>query len=371
MPWKIRMTAFEELFGLAKQLEAAAATANTEDIEQPLKALQGAANQVALAFSGSWLGYHSRVYYEAFATPPPGKHFSQEWGFHHPEGGRGGWREYSYDVVEAHIETLAKHPNLDPARDAARHADGVFDSGKAEIISVLETELATRPDSLLSQLKDDLEKLELKSPFDIAERWSPKGQMFTRDKTAMNQGFTVPAHIKAEAQVVSLRHSFEVCKKAAVIAKKAASHLERQSLPSFPTREPTGWDRVDRVLEKAHTQLSESRHEEDYQAVGLSCREIIISLGQAVYDPALHKHPDGTVPSGADGGRMIEAFLDAATEGGSNEYTRKHARAALNLAVHLQHKRTANFKAAALCLEATSSVANILAILVGRRDPKS
>lgn len=39
----IRMKAFEELFGLAKQLEAAAATANTEDIEQPLKALQDAA----------------------------------------------------------------------------------------------------------------------------------------------------------------------------------------------------------------------------------------------------------------------------------------------------------------------------------------
>ena len=31
------MRAFEELFGLAKQLEVAAATADTEDIEQPLK----------------------------------------------------------------------------------------------------------------------------------------------------------------------------------------------------------------------------------------------------------------------------------------------------------------------------------------------
>jgi hypothetical protein len=37
---------FEELFGLAKQLEVAAATADTEDIEQPLKVLQDAAKWV-------------------------------------------------------------------------------------------------------------------------------------------------------------------------------------------------------------------------------------------------------------------------------------------------------------------------------------
>jgi hypothetical protein len=145
--------------------------------------------------------------------------------------------------------------------------------------------------------------------------------------------------------------------------------IPHKSLPPFPAREPTGWERVDRTLETAHTQLFEGRHEEDYQAVGLHCREIIISLGQAVYDPAIHKSRDGVVPSEADGGRMIEAFLATAASGGSNEDIRRHARAALNLALHLQHKRTADFRAAALCLEATSSLANILAILIGRRDP--
>jgi hypothetical protein len=43
------MKAFEDLFRLAEQLQAAAATANTEDIEQPLKALQDAAYQVGQA----------------------------------------------------------------------------------------------------------------------------------------------------------------------------------------------------------------------------------------------------------------------------------------------------------------------------------
>lgn len=139
--------------------------------------------------------------------------------------------------------------------------------------------------------------------------------------------------------------------------------------PAVPPREPTGWERVDRTLEKAQTRFANANHAEDFQAVGLLCREIIISLGQAVYDPDVHQTPDGIKPSPTDGGRMIEAFVATAAAGGSNENIRRHARASLKLAVELQHKRTADFRDAALCLEATSSVVNILAILYGRRDP--
>src|SRR5262249_16870579 len=153
----------------------------------------------------SWLGYHSRVYYEGFVPPPPGANFSQEWGLKNLEftslGSRGAWREYNYDDVEAHIEELAKHPNLEPAPNAARQADEVFDKGKAEIISILETELASKPDAFLSKLKADLGKLEPMSQFDIAEHWAPQGQIITRDMIAMGQGNTVPAHINAAAKV--------------------------------------------------------------------------------------------------------------------------------------------------------------------------
>src|SRR5438128_9638811 len=133
--------------------------------------------------------------------------------------------------------------------------------------------------------------------------------------------------------------------------------------PAVPARQPTGWERVDRAVDKARNRMESARHEEDYQTVGLLCREVMVSLGQAVYDPALHMPPDGMTPSPTDAGRMIEAFFGQAAQGGSNENVRRHARAALQLAVELQHKRTADFRAAALCLEATSSVANIIAIL--------
>jgi hypothetical protein len=147
--------------------------------------------------------------------------------------------------------------------------------------------------------------------------------------------------------------------------------VPHQPMPSFPARGPTGWKRADRALEKAHAQVLEAQHEEDYQAVGHLCREIIISLGEAVYDPAIHSPSDGAKISKADAAGMIEAFLATAAAGGSKEDIRRHARAALDLTNNLQHKRTADFRTAALCLEATSSVANILAILDGRRDLKN
>jgi hypothetical protein len=134
--------------------------------------------------------------------------------------------------------------------------------------------------------------------------------------------------------------------------------------------EPTGWPRVDRSLGEARRRLEEASTEEQYQAVGLICRETLISLAQTVYDPNRHPTPDGKVPSETDAKRMLDAYLAVELGGGSNEIPRKHAKAALDLANELQHRRTATFREAALCAEATASVVNIIAILSGQRDPE-
>lgn len=133
--------------------------------------------------------------------------------------------------------------------------------------------------------------------------------------------------------------------------------------------EPTGWQRVDRTVTEIRSRLASARTEEQYQAVGLLCRETLISIAQAVYDAHLHPTLDGVAASQTDGKRMLEAYIAATLGGDVNKYVRKHATAALDLAISLQHKRTASFRDAALCVEATASVVNSIAILAGRRDP--
>ncbi len=134
--------------------------------------------------------------------------------------------------------------------------------------------------------------------------------------------------------------------------------------------EPTGWSRVDRNMEKIGSALETAKNEEDFQSVALLCREAIISLAQAVYDPQKHQQQlDGVVPSPTDAKRMFESYFLAELGGQCHEYHRKFARAVFDLAVNLQHKRTACFRDAAMCVEATRGIVNTLAILSGQRDP--
>lgn len=133
---------------------------------------------------------------------------------------------------------------------------------------------------------------------------------------------------------------------------------------------PTGWLRVDRTVGRARDELAAANTAEQWQTVALLCRETIISVAQAVFDPQRHPSPDGTEPSDTNAKRMLEAYVATELAGGANEEVRKHARSALALAVALQHRRTATFRDAALCVEATTAVVNIVAIVAGRRDPQ-
>jgi hypothetical protein len=132
--------------------------------------------------------------------------------------------------------------------------------------------------------------------------------------------------------------------------------------------DPTGWARVDRSVEKIIKTLETAKNEEDFQAVALLCREAIISLAQAVYDPEKHESLDGVKPSPTDAKRMLENFIAEALKGDSHDYQRKFAKAAFDLAVNLQHRRTAVFRDAGLCAEATRSVINVIAVISGQRD---
>jgi hypothetical protein len=146
----------------------------------------------------------------------------------------------------------------------------------------------------------------------------------------------------------------------------------KRGTPSEASRifqEPTGWAKVDRTVAEIRQRLARATTEEQFQAVGLLCREGLISLAQTVFDPAKHKILDDVNLSPTDAKRMLEAYLTTEMAGGENKVARQHARAALDLANEIQHKRTATFRQAALCAEATSSVINLIAIMSGQRDP--
>jgi hypothetical protein len=135
-------------------------------------------------------------------------------------------------------------------------------------------------------------------------------------------------------------------------------------------KEPTGWARVDRSVGEMRKRLEEAATEEQYQAVGLLCRETLISLAQLVFDPSKHCVQENINISKTDAKKMLDGYLSVEMAGNTNETVRKHAKAALDLGNDLTHRRTADFRQAALCAEATTSVINIIAIISGQRDPQ-
>ncbi|TBY02092.1 hypothetical protein [Rhizobium laguerreae] len=154
-----------------------------------------------------------------------------------------------------------------------------------------------------------------------------------------------------------------------LFAEPVASAVGRVHNPSpVGERETTGWTRVDRSLGKAKLQFQTASAEEEWQAIGLLCREILISLGQSVYDPQLHGDTDeaGTRIGSSDARRQLFAWLHFQMSGGDNKEVRAHIKASIDLAVHLQHRRTATRQLAALCLEATSSAVSVVAIIAAR-----
>lgn len=125
------------------------------------------------------------------------------------------------------------------------------------------------------------------------------------------------------------------------------------------------WNKVERNVDQAKKQLEQGTTEEQFQGIGLLCRETLISLAQVVYDPGRHSSIDGVSPSKTDAKRMLEAFILHELQGSTHEVARKFARAALDLANDLQHSRTASFRDAALCVEATSAVVRVVGLVSG------
>lgn len=223
----------EELLQIADRLDRLAERGNDGAITEPLGALKEAVDKVGRAFGGSWLGYHANVYYAGLKLPPPGAHFSQEWGLMDTYGSarlgsHGDWLEYDSENVRNAVYELAGNPDLEAACKFNEKAARDFDAHKSDVLSILETELANSSDSFLSRLKDEVDRLSVLSKGDVANRLSPKHQVMTRDTIVLGQENRVPPHISVLTEVLAIQHTLWIVQNLAKYARQAGSHLSRR-----------------------------------------------------------------------------------------------------------------------------------------------
>lgn len=217
----------EKLLAQATRLQQIATEAASTKISEPLEKLREAANQIGRAWSGSWIGYQSRVYYEGLIPAPPGAHFSSEWGFQDriSNESTGDWAEYAFDGVRDAILSEAGVSSLGALEQFAKQAKEVFQNAREEFLSVAVVSLENRSDAFLSRLKEQVENLKLTSRFDFIRAMQPR-QIMSRDSLAISQGTQTPPHIAVLSEVCALQNPTEKCEELAKIMRRAASHLE-------------------------------------------------------------------------------------------------------------------------------------------------
>ena len=219
----------EPLSAVADRLETLVKQASS--LTEPLERVRDAANEVGGAWSGGWLGYHSRVYYADLLAVPAGAHFSTEWGFDtryvsHPTVGD--WREYTFDEVTEHIFALAKVSSLKEAEGKAKELATSFQEAREEFLSALSVALEQKEDVFLVRLKSQVEELNIISKFDFARVTYPRGQLMSRDMTAATKGIQTPPHLIVIAAVCAVQNVSECCDKLTKLSKRAASHLSNR-----------------------------------------------------------------------------------------------------------------------------------------------
>ena len=210
------MSISEELLRIANQL------AKYEDYDSSkLDALEKAAKTIGKAWSGSSLGYHSRVYYADFQPPSPRAIFNAEWGFAFQDtfgvgplatDTRGDWREYDFDEVIQIIHKKAGNSSTDWWVADYQETKEAFERTQQSALSLVHANYALESDNFLHGLVDNIESFKIALKSSSIEALMPQGQMITSDHRALAEGHKKPPHIEVLVHILAVKQSVQSCK---------------------------------------------------------------------------------------------------------------------------------------------------------------
>ncbi len=228
-----------DIMGIAARLERAEAPIHDENAIRSLAALEESIGKAEAAWSGSWLGYHSRVYYKGLNPPPGSAKFSHEWGLledgTHGRVSTGEWRKCRVEDVIALIWKSAGHPNVTAIRQEAVVAAQIFEAAKHELLSRLKSLLAEREnDEPLARVAGKIRQASIMGSQAFIEKWMPPELAYSRDEFAVGEGMLVPPHMSVKAEICAIRHPFTACGDLAKSVRRLASHLSNSEIPDKP-----------------------------------------------------------------------------------------------------------------------------------------
>ena len=228
----------DELTSILERLDQMIVYGGGPSIQEPITRLEKAASEAAKAWSGSFLGYHSNVYYDGLKIPPSGACFDAEWGFMHesPNRTHGNWKEFDSDEIQGVVYSRAGNPDIEMLRNFYTNAIDEFNDCKMNVLSILQVAMAEQSDDFLAELKGHIDKLSVISKVEIAKQLLPSSGVYSRDSIATNQGFKLPPHLDVVSEVLSFKNTQGIMGDLMQISTQVGAHISRREAHRRETR---------------------------------------------------------------------------------------------------------------------------------------
>ena len=223
------MTVSEHLTKLEQRLNGVVARLDDPELAEPLADLTDWANEVDKSWSGSALGYQTRVYYRDLKPVPPGSHFSVEWGLQEvfSQGTVGEWGEYDREYVLHYIRSNAGVEDTSEIEEAAERARKTFEEVRTlaqSLVSKAEKKYAK--DRFFNQKIAEMNDIRILSRQEIGQQLIPSGQFMSRDMIAIQGGRVLPPHREISADVIRWKLPFTACGLLAKVLHALSFHME-------------------------------------------------------------------------------------------------------------------------------------------------
>lgn len=222
---------------LADQLDSIAnecdvIVSRLDRFKDKLAAIENAAAEAGKAWCGSWLGYHSCVYYDRLQPPPPGARFDPTMGLMERISNRtvGDWTEYSFEDICNALKSAAGKGVFQRLEQLGKTVCSEVLEQREKLLSILNAIASNGEDGYVDRLLGDADKAKPISAAQFVQYSRPCGKFHSLDIAAISNGLQTPPHIAVLCIVQAIDSPFSTAKRLASIARRATEHLTNRRI---------------------------------------------------------------------------------------------------------------------------------------------
>lgn len=146
-----------------------------------------------------------------------------------------------------------------------------------------------------------------------------------------------------------------------ILDEREAGSIASSLATAISPHRVTGWPRVDEEISELRRHFESASTQQDYSNVGNDCVSTLEALSAAAYDHASHGRPGEDEPPVAKTKDRLDRVIEVSLVGKENAYLRKLARASIELAQAVKHRReTATRTEAGVAADAVILLANMV-----------